>query len=222
MHCKKQQLFFTCILYFAPLFLLLCWTSPSRNSLRSVICWIGPARLGFFVLYYIQSSRAVGLHLTEEWATMVPSIICTWDGLNSHLVGACRWSEPVVTDHCCNSSETFVIRSTFSVFNIKFLRSVFLNIQERVHLNCQVLWFGVFFIHLTWIWHSYRCYLYKTFLARNFPHLFVIRRRKIYNNTTFFAFLWLSFFQCCGIFFKFWILPSLLCHSQFKGFFQYM
>lgn len=55
-HCKKQQQFFTCILYFAPLsFLLLCWTSPldSWNFLRSVICWIGPARLGFCALLSI-------------------------------------------------------------------------------------------------------------------------------------------------------------------------
>lgn len=54
-----------------------------------------------FVLYYLQSSRAVGLHLKEEWATMVPSIICMWGGLNSHPVGvvliwACRRYQPLL------------------------------------------------------------------------------------------------------------------------------
>lgn len=54
-HCKKKKnkQFFTCILYFAPLFLLLCWTSPldSWIFLRSVI-YAGSARLrlGFCAL----------------------------------------------------------------------------------------------------------------------------------------------------------------------------
>lgn len=53
-HCKKkqQQFFYLYTVFCASLFLLLCWTSPldSWNFLRSVICWICPARLGFRAL----------------------------------------------------------------------------------------------------------------------------------------------------------------------------
>lgn len=84
-------------------------------------------------------------------------------------------------------------------------------------LSSAVIWC---FLYIRHEFDSYYCYLYKKKkeLIKLFPYLFVRRWRKNYNKT-FLLFYDGFFFQCCGIF-HFWILPSLLCHSQFKGFFS--
>lgn len=134
-HCKKnmekkKRQFFLAVYCFLRLSLSTpVLNFPSRFLKLFKICDMldRPGASGAFVLYFLQSSRAVGLHfeggmshhgaqyyLYARWVEQPPQSV--W-----------RWSEPVITSHCCNpdSNETFVICSTFSVFNIKFLRSVF-------------------------------------------------------------------------------------------------
>lgn len=82
---------------------------------------------------------------------------------------------------------------TFSVFNIKifqFIKKMY--IQERVHLYCQVLWFGVFYT-LDMIWLSYCCYLYKK-KSLNFTTLFFFVRTRTRQP--------LLFYKCFFFFFN--------------------
>lgn len=117
-----------------------------------------------------------------------------------------------------DSSETFFISSTFSVFNIKFIQSVFWisKIECIFAVKCCEL---VFFLYIR---HEFDTAINAIFIknfSKDFPYLFVRRRATTTELFFFFCFSIITFFQCCGIF-NFWILPSLLRHSQFKGFFN--
>lgn len=118
---------------------------PSRSLRLCEICWYAgsarPARV--YVLYYLQSTRAAGF---------------TFGGGRSHQ-GAqyylcVRWVEQPLgefgvdlslfaTNHCfnLNSSETFVIRSTFSVFTIKNFQTIFGYPRKSASLlSSAVIW----------------------------------------------------------------------------------
>lgn len=150
---------------------------------------------------------------------MVPSIICMWDGSNSHSVGVvlietCRYHPLLQT---LIQAKNFFISSTFSVFNIKFIQSVFWisKIECIFAVKCCEL---VFFLYIR---HEFDTAINAIFIknfSKDFPYLFV-RRRATTTELFFCCFSIITFFQCCGIF-NFWILPSLLRHSQFKGFFN--
>ena len=110
---------------------------PSRISLRSVICWIGPGSSGFlcFIIYTLAGLRVYIWRRNEPPRCPVLFLRETgWTAAQS------VWRSPSLPTTV--ASETFVIRSTFSVFNLKFLRSVF---WISKNLYCQVLWFGVFY-----------------------------------------------------------------------------
>ena len=104
----------------------------------------------------------------------------------------------------------FSIHSTFSVFDIKFIQSIrffFLSdIQETSAslLSSAVIWCFLYIRHefdtaIVAIFIKKK----KTFLAENFPYLFLRRRRKKYNNTTFSAFSIIAFFPNVVAFFYF-------------------
>lgn len=113
-HCKKNNnKFFTCILYFAPLSISTpVLNFPSRFLKLFEICNMldRPGSSGFlcFIIYnlvglwvYIwrrnEPPRCPVLFVCEMGWTATQSVRC--------------WSEPVVTNHCCNpdSSETFFL-----------------------------------------------------------------------------------------------------------------
>lgn len=125
---------------------------PSRFLKLFKICNMldRPGFAGFFLCFIIYNLVGLRVYIWRRNEPPRCPVLFVfemgWAATQSVVVGG-RRSEPVVTNHCCNldSSETFVLCSTFSVFNIKFFQSLFENIRGRVHLYCQVLWFGVFY-----------------------------------------------------------------------------
>lgn len=92
-----------------------------------------------------------------------------------------------------DSSETFFISSTFSVFNIKFIQSVFWisKIECIFAVKCCEL---VFFLYIR---HEFDTAINAIFIknfSKDFPYLFV-RRRATTTELFFFAFLLLLFFN---------------------------
>lgn len=155
-----------------------------------------PGASGAFVLYFLQSSRAVGLHLKEEWATMVPSIICTWDGLNSHpsqcgvdlslsLLATVATLTP--TKHLLYVQPSVSLISNFFDQFFEYPRRSASLLSSAV-IRC----FYTLDMNLTQL---LLLSLWKVCNKKFFPCLFVRRRRKNYNNMTifFFSFLWLLF-----------------------------
>lgn len=101
------------------------------------------------------------------------------------------WSKPVVTIHCCKpwfKRKHFFISSTFSVFNIKFIQSVFWisKIECIFAVKCCEL---VFFLYIR---HEFDTAINAIFIknfSKDFPYLFVRRRA-----TTTELFFWLLFY----------------------------
>lgn len=111
------------------------------------------------------------------------------------------WSEPDVTNHCCNpdSSEKFFIRSAFSVFNIKFIRSVFWISKKECILTvkcCDL----VFFLYIRHEFDTAIVAIFIKIFSRKFSISFCKKTKKELQQHDFFAFILLLFFQCCGIF----------------------
>lgn len=153
------------------------------------------------MLYYLQSSRAAGLRLKEEWATTVPSII--WDGLNSHsagvvLIWACRY-QPLLQPWL-KWKHLFYVQPSVSLLSNFFNR--FLNIQEKSAslLSSAVIWCFLY------IRHEFDTAVVAIFIRKPFSKIFSIpfckkTTTKELQQHDFLLFLWLLFFQCCGIFF---------------------
>lgn len=95
-------------------------------------------------------------------------------------------------------------------------------------LSSAVIWCFLY------IRHGFDTAVVATFIRKPFSKIFSIpfckkTTTKELQQQDFFAFSMIAFVFFFNVvafffvlFFKFWILPSLLCHSQFKGFFQYM
>lgn len=162
-----------------------------------------PSSSGFscFIIYNL-----AGLWVYIWWRNEPPwcpvLFVCEmgWTATQLALIWACRY-QPLLQPRL--KWNIFFIRSAFSVFNIKFIRSVFWISEEECILTVKccdlVFFFYTLDMNLTQL---LLLSLYKFLAKKFFPYLFVRRRRKNYNNTTFFfAFLLLLFFfQCCGIF----------------------
>lgn len=97
---------------------------PSRFLKLFKICnmldWPSSSGLLCFIIYNLVGLWVYIWRRNEPpWCPVLFRCEMGWTATRSVW---CR-SEPVITNHCCDpdSSETFVICSTFSVFNIKFL-----------------------------------------------------------------------------------------------------
>lgn len=87
----------------------------------------------------------------------------------------------------------FFISSTFSVFNIKFIQSVFWISKQECIFTVKCCKIGVFL----YIRHEFDTAIVAIFLkiySKKFSISFFDNMKKSYNNTTLFAFLWLLFF----------------------------
>lgn len=201
-HCKKNNYFLSvyCILRLSLSTPVLNF--PSRFLKLFKICNMldRPGSSGFlcFIIYNLVGLWVYIWRRNEPpWCPVLLVREMGWTATQSVWC----WSEPVVTNHCCNldSSETFVICSTFSVFNIKFFQSVFEYPRKSASLlSSAVIWCFLY------IRHEFDTAIVATFIRKRFskifPYLFVRRRRKNYNNTTFAFSMIAFFFQCCGIF----------------------
>lgn len=142
------------------------------------------------MLYYPQSSRAVGLHLKEEWATTVPSIIYTWGGLNSHSVGVVLiWA--VINRRCNPDSSLLYVQPSVSLISNFFNRLFWISEKECIFtVKCCDL---VFFLYIRHEFDSCYSYLYynKEICNSNFPPFC----KKTKNYTTTFCFFYDGFFS---------------------------
>lgn len=132
---------------------------------------------------------------------MVPSIICTWDGLNRHsvrvaLIWACRY-QPLLQPWLKWNIFLFVQPS------VSLISNLFDPFFEYPRTSASLLSSAVIWCFL-YIRHEFDTAIVAIFIklfSRYFPYLFLRRRRKNYNNTTFFLLFYDCFFsQCCGIF----------------------
>lgn len=155
---------FTCILYSAPLFLLLCWTTPlpfSRLSKLFFFCKIGdmlerPGLTLGLSLLYPESRRAAGFLKRSIDVTIVPSVVCIQKKVGQTAIGVLIWAWIVPTT--ADLSSTFNLQCLFEhLFFFYFLCFYELPKPECI-FYCQVLWSGVFYtfdMNLTQVYNNF-------------------------------------------------------------------
>lgn len=147
---------------------------------------------------------------------MVPSIICMWDGSNSHSIGVvlietCRYHPLLQT--LIQAKHFLLVQPSVSLISNLFNLCFEYPRKSASLLSSAVNWCFFYTLDMN-LTQLLLLSLWKIF-SKDFPYLFV--RRRATTTQLFFCFS-ITFFQC-GIF-NFWILPSLLRHSHFKGFFD--